>query len=236
MRGTPDRLFRTLGSSLIPLLALSAGSPAYAQAPDAALEPAPAPALSNPPPLLSSSSPNGEDDGASGEGHGSGKPRQFGAMFDLGVPDGTMLSFVFRPVEIARFHAGAGYNGISPGLRIGAALLPLGSGPSVSLDYGHYFEGDANGLVGDAAGDSALLEQIGYDYVSLRAGMELGGDRFTFFARGGISWMRMTIHQFESLIEPSGASANGTTTITVNEDPVLNAFVPSLQLGLIVQL
>jgi hypothetical protein len=160
-------------------------------------------------------------------------------MFDLGVPDGTMLSFVFRPVEIARFHAGAGYNGISPGLRIGAALLPLGWGPSVSLDYGHYFEGDANGLVGlvgDAAGDSALLEQVGYDYVSLRAGMELGGDRFTFFARGGVSWMRTTIHQFEALIEPSGVTANGTTTITVNEDPVLNAFVPSLQLGLIVQL
>lgn len=190
--------------------------------------------------MLLSSPPTSVDDGSPASGESSDKPRRFGAMFDLGIPDGTMLSFVFRPVDIARFHAGLGYNGISPGLRIGAALLPLGWGPSVSLDYGHYFEGDANGLVGLVAGsadeDSVLLEKIGYDYVSLRAGMELGGDRFTFFGRGGVSWMRTTIHEFEALIEPSGASANGNTTITVNEDPVLNAFVPSFQLGLIVQL
>lgn len=150
-----------------------------------------------------------------------------------------MLSFVLRPVDIARFHAGLGYNGISPGLRIGAALLPFGWGPSVSLDYGHYFEGDANGLAGlfaSADEGSALLERVGYDYVSLRAGMELGGDRFTFFTRGGISWVRTTIHELDSLLEPGGAITNGRTTITVNQDPVLNAFVPSLQLGLIVQL
>lgn len=180
------------------------------------------------------------EDSAPASGENPDEPRRFGAMFDLGVPDGTMLSFVFRPIDIARFHAGAGYNGISPGLRIGATLLPLGSGPSVDLDYGHYFEGNANGLVGLVSGsadeDSVLLEQVGYDYVSLRAGMELGGDRFTFFARGGISWMRTPIHEFEALIEPSGPSTNGRTTITVNEDPVLNVFVPSLQLGFIVQL
>jgi hypothetical protein len=212
---------------------------AYAQTSDAALAPAPGPALSDPPPMLLSSPPTSLDERAPTDGQSSEKSRRFGAMFDLGVPDGTMLSFVFRPVEIARFHAGAGYNGISPGLRIGAALLPLGSGPSLSLDYGHYFEGDANGLIGLLAAadeDNALLERVGYDYVSLRAGMELGGDRFTFFARGGISWVRTTIHEFATLIEPSTASTNGRTTITVNEDPVLNAFVPSLQLGFIVQL
>ena len=244
MRGTPDRIFRTLSSSLLGFLALSAGLPAaYAQTPDAALAPAPAsppgPALSDPPPMLLSSPPTSLEDRDSADVQSAEKPRRFGAMFDLGVPDGTMLSFVFRPLKLARFHAGVGYNGISPGLRIGAALLPLGWGPSVSLDYGHYFEGDANGLVGLFAAadeDNALLERVGYDYVSLRAGMELGGDRFTFFARGGISWMRTTIHEFAALIEPSAASTNGRTTITVSEDPVLNAFVPSLQLGFIVQL
>lgn len=240
MTGTPDRTFRTLSSSLLGLLALVAGLPvAHAQAPDAALAPPPAPALSNPPPMTLSGPPTMMEDRASAS-ESAKKPRRFGAMFDLGVPDGTMLSFVYRPVDIARFHAGAGYNGISPGLRIGAALLPLGWGPSVSLDYGHYFEGDANGLAGvfGASADegSVLLERVGYDFVSLRAGMELGGDRFTFFARGGISWLRTTIHEFDSLIEPSDADANGRTTITVNQDPVLNAFVPSLQLGLIVQL
>jgi hypothetical protein len=169
-------------------------------------------------------------------------PRKFGAMLDLGVPDGIMTSFVFRPLPQARVHAGLGYNGVSPGLRLGGEYLPFGWGPSVGLAYGHYFEGDANGLIGSIAGktdDAAeLLKSIGYDYVNLRVGMEFGGDRFTFFARGGISWLHMTIHHFDSLLDPpgSGGVANGTTTITITDDPVLNAFAPTLNLGLIVQL
>lgn len=168
------------------------------------------------------------------------KDRQFGAMLDLGVPDGTMLSFVYRPIRMARFHAGAGYNGISPGLRIGGAFLPFGAGPSISLDYGHYFEGDANGIIGMFGGDSregrVLLESVGYDFVNLRAGVDLGGDRFTFFARGGVSWVRTTIHQFDALLDPPDSSQSANTTITITEDPVLNLFAPSLQLGFIVHL
>ena len=195
-----------------------------------------APPLSAPPAMLLSDPATTEDSQPSERANGDA--RQFGAMFDLGVPDGTMLSFVYRPISLARLHAGAGYNGVSPGLRLGAALLPFGAGPSVSLDYGHYFEGDANGLaglVGNEKGSNVLLQRVGYDFVNLRAGMELGGDRFTFFARGGISWIRTTIHEFESLLTPSGDASNGNTSISVTEDPVLSAFVPSLQLGLIVQ-
>jgi hypothetical protein len=193
-------------------------------------------ALSDPPAMVLSDPATMEDSQPSGRA--SDKPRQFGAMFDLGVPDGTMLSFVYRPVSLARLHAGAGYNGVSPGLRLGAALLPFGDGPSISLDYGHYFEGDANGLAGlvGSKDDNVLLERVGYDFVNLRAGMELGGDRFTFFTRGGISWIRTTIHEFQSLLSPGDAPSNGNTSISVTQDPVLSAFVPSLQLGLIVQL
>ncbi len=189
--------------------------------------------------MLLSTPPTSADDAETAAEGSPDKPRMFGAMFDLGVPDGSMLSFVYRPLNIARFHAGAGYNGVSPGLRIGGALLPFGAGPSLSLDYGHYFEGDANGLAGLVAGPteegSVLLERVGYDFVSLRAGLELGGDRFTFFARGGVSWLRTTIHEFDALLD-EGDTNNGNTTISVSEDPILKAFVPSLQLGLIVQI
>jgi hypothetical protein len=169
-------------------------------------------------------------------------PRKYGAMLDVGLPDGIVTSFVFRPLPEARVHAGIGYNGISPGLRLGGEYLPFGWGPSLGLVYGHYFEGDANGLVGSFAGESdenakELLKSIGYDYVNLRVGMEFGGDRFTFFMRGGISWLHMTIHHMDALLEQSdGAATNGSTTITITEDPVLNAFAPTLNLGLIVQL
>jgi hypothetical protein len=168
-------------------------------------------------------------------------PRKYGVMLDVGAPDGIMTSFVFRPLAQARVHAGLGYNGVSAGLRMGGEYLPFGWGPSLGFAYGHYFEGDANGLVGAIAGDvddaEELLKSIGYDYLTLRVGMEFGGDRFTFFMRGGVSWVHMTIHHLDSLLEQDDDGvANGTTSIRITEDPVLNAFAPTLNLGFIVQL
>ena len=58
-----------------------------------------------------------------------------------------------------------------------------------------------------------------------------------FFTRAGLSWVHMTIHHLDSLLEPpDDGVANGNTTIRITEDPVLNAFAPTLNLGLIVQL
>lgn len=214
---------------------LSAAGAAHAQAPLAAVAPAEAPALGEPSPTVLSTPPTTvQDNGEATEGEAK-KPRMFGAMFDLGVPDGTTLSFVYRPIDIARLHAGLGYNGVSPGLRIGGEYLPFGWGPSIGIAYGHYFEGDANGIAsmfGDPGEASAVLDSVGYSYFALRAGMEFGGDRFTFFARGGISWISTTIHDLDAVMEPD-AESNMTISIA---DPELSALVPTLQLGMIVQL
>jgi hypothetical protein len=219
---------------------LGTASVAAAQTPQTALAPPP-PALpgATTQPMTLNAPPDSKEDSADAVDHHRAHPRKFGAMFDVGVPDGTMLSFVYRPIDLARFHAGAGYNGVSPGLRLGGALLPFGYGPSLSLEYGHYFEGDANGLVEKFTGPlkegNEVLERFGYDYVSMRAGIELGGDRFTFFARGGITWLRSTIHNLDSLLE-ANQDENSNTRIVVKQDPVVNAFAPSLNLGFIVQL
>ena len=211
-------------------------SPVAAPAPHA--EP-PAPVLGEPTPNVASTAPVGvTDDGTRSDVDGkSEKPRMFGAMFDIGVPDGTTLSFVYRPIDLARVHAGLSYNGVSPGLRIGGEFLPLGWGPSLGLAYGHYFEGDANGIAGMFGSidedSSKLLENVGYDYFAMRAGMEFGGDRFTFFARGGMTWLRTTIHELDAIIEPDPES---NTTIEVKKDPVLNAWAPTIQLGMIFQI
>lgn len=211
-------------------------SSAHAQTPQASTVQPPAPVLGEPTPTVVSATPASIEDGGSNV-DGEKKPRMFGAMFDIGVPDGTNLSFVYRPIDLARVHAGVGYNGVSPGLRIGGEFLPLGWGPSLGLAYGHYFEGDASGIAGmfgELDDDSSkLLENVGYSYFALRAGMEFGGDRFTFFARGGVTWLSTTIHELDTLIEPDGQS---NTTVTLKEDPVLNAFVPTLQFGMIVQI
>ncbi|HKO89688.1 MAG TPA: hypothetical protein VJU61_00955 [Polyangiaceae bacterium] len=240
---------RTASCSVLGAAALMGNlSEAHAQsvgadtAAETALAPAAPPLGDTGSPAVLSAPPVSYESGENGGQAPARPPRRFGAMLDLGVPDGIMTSFVFRPLPEARVHAGLGYNGVSPGLRLGGEYLPFGWGPSLGLAYGHYFEGDANGLVGSIAGEAddakELLKSIGYDYINLRVGMEFGGDRFTFFTRGGISWVHMTIHHFDSLLDQpgSGGVANGTTTITITEDPVLNAFAPTLNLGLIVQL
>jgi len=226
-----------LGASCLGISTLLVVSSAVAQSPQTSVAPPPAPLVAESTPAVLSAPPSGADDGSQAPDGAEKKPRMFGAMFDLGVPDGTNLSFVYRPISIARVHAGLGYNGVSPGLRIGGEYLPLGWGPSIGMAYGHYFEGDANGLAGmfGKPGDDAskLLENVGYSYFALRAGWEFGGDRFTFFTRAGMTWMSTTIHQLDEVIQPE---ENGNTTVRIAKDPELDAFVPTLQLGMIVQL
>jgi hypothetical protein len=175
---------------------------------------------------------------ASTEGEEGTKPGPFGVMFDVGVPDGIMLSGAYKPIKWARANLGLGYNGVSPGLRIGGALVPFGTGPFFSLDLGHYFGGDANGLVRTFSGDhdsSVVLEDVGYDYMNLRIGAEIGGDRFKFIVRGGFTFIRSTIHHLDTLINEE-TDPGSTTTVTVGEDPTLTGVAPSLDLGICVYL
>jgi hypothetical protein len=217
--------------------ALPEGGEAVAPADAAAGVPAAAPAAAPTPPVLSEPPTSSQDRGEAANG-GSDKPRMFGAMFDLGVPDGTTLSFVYRPIEIARVHAGLGYNGVSPGLRLGGEYIPFGWGPTLGLAYGHFFEGDATSLATMIGGEpseeaSQLLDSVGYSFFALRAGLEFGGDRFTFFGRAGVTWISSTIHDIDTLMQPDPGS---NTTVSMAEDPTLKAFVPTLQFGMIVQI
>jgi hypothetical protein len=239
-----SRFTEVVLSSGAGLLCLLAGiSNAAAQTPQVSTVPPPAPVLGEPMPTVATAPvATTPSIGVESSNDGSAdatekKPRMFGAMFDIGVPDGTTLSAVFRPIDLARVHAGVGYNGVSPGLRIGGEFLPLGWGPSLGLAYGHFFEGDASGVAGMFGkvddDTSKLLENVGYSFFALRAGMEFGGDRFTFFGRGGVTWISTTIHELNALIEPDPSS---NTTVNVAQDPVLHAVVPTLQFGMIVQI
>src|SRR5262252_2974445 len=92
-----------------------------------------------------------------------------GVMADVGLPDGA-----------------------------GASLLPFGWGPSLTVEGGHYFDGDANGLVRKFAGSgyqsSAVLERVGYDYANAHLGLDLGFRRVTFFVHAGMSFIRASVH------------------------------------------
>jgi hypothetical protein len=156
-----------------------------------------------------------------------------GLMVDAGIPDGAIGSLVVRPWQWVRAYGGGGSNSVSKGWRGGLSLVPFGAGPSVSVEYGHYSDGDANGLVrrlvsADFAG-SPLLDRIGYDYVNAHAGLDFGGKNVIFFIHGGISKVWAEIHNLNQAIKSSGS-----TTVEVSADPKVTVVGSSFKVGLIV--
>lgn len=158
-----------------------------------------------------------------------------GLMVGAGVPDGATGSVVYRPFSWVRGEAGLSYNMISKGVRAGVSLLPFGSGPSGTLEAGHYFNGNANGIARSIAGagfhDSAILQSVGYDYVNAHLGLDFGTRRVVFFLHGGMSYIRATVHNVNEQIASSTGSSN--TTVSFGQDPTVRVVTPSAKLGLI---
>lgn len=157
-----------------------------------------------------------------------------GAMVDVGVPDGLIGSLVVRPWKWLRLYGGAGNNSVSTGWRGGFALLPLGSGPCIAVEYGGYGQGDANGLVrsmtGGDFGGSPLLQRLAYQYANAHVGLEFGGKHFTFFVHGGVSRVWAQLHGSSGTLTDTGTD----TVVQVSSDPKIKAFGSSLKIGLIV--
>jgi hypothetical protein len=161
-----------------------------------------------------------------------------GLMADAGLPDGFMASLAIRPVQYLRLHAGAGSNTTSPGFRAGLTVLPLGTGPSLNLEVGHYLDGDANGLVRRFVGGlgkfSTYVNRLNYTFANAHAGLDVGKKDFTFFVHGGFTFLRARLRDVQP--PPDTVTSTGRTSITFNEDPIVRMFTPSMKVGLIVYL
>jgi hypothetical protein len=159
-----------------------------------------------------------------------------GVMADVGVPDGLMGSLVVRPLKWVRAAGGGGTNSISRGWRTGVTLLPFGAGPSVSLEYGQYQDGDANGLaktfLGKGFDGSPTLERVGYEFMNAHLGLDFGSRNVVFFIHGGVTMLRGQIHNLDAATRDAGAT--GTTEVVVRQDPHFKAVGPSVKLGLLV--
>ena len=164
---------------------------------------------------------------------------RIGAMADVGLPDGATASIVVRPIRALRLHAGVSHNMISLGERVGLTWVPLSwwASPTLSVEYGHYAEGNANPLartvIGDATFKSAILERVGYDYANAHLGLELGRKWFTFYIHGGMSRITGTVHNISA---ETMTGAEGTTTVTFSKDPSLKLWGPSARIGFVVYL
>jgi hypothetical protein len=157
-----------------------------------------------------------------------------GVMADVGLPDGAIGSLVVRPWQWFRVYGGGGSNSVSNGWRGGFSLLPFGAGPSLSLEYGHYNDGDANGLVrrmvsGEFKG-SSLLDKVGYDYANAHVGLDFGGKNVIFYVHGGVSRVWAQLHGVNDALGNSGSS----TVVSVTQDPKVTVTGSSLKIGLIV--
>jgi hypothetical protein len=158
-----------------------------------------------------------------------------GLGIDLGVsgvlPDAGLL-LALRPYRWAHGQLGPGYNGIALGIRGGVTLIsPIAFPLSVTLEGGHYFEGDANRVVhwfNSETKSVASLRHFSYDYLNLLGGLVIEGRRFSFYVRGGVTWMRSTVANL-------GQSVNEAAQVDLQAaDLKIHYRGPSAKLGLIV--
>lgn len=182
-----------------------------------------------------------QDSGEPAGSDGDESLKSLGLMLDGGLPDGAMLSAVYRPLSWVRLHGGGGSNTVSVGLRAGVALIPFGIGPSLTVEAGHYFEGNANGVAATMAGpsyeDTAVLDRVGYDFANAHLGLDFGRETFVFYIHGGMSYIRTQLHQINELLAEQGANdADSSTTLAINGDPTISGFMPSFKLGIVTYL
>src|SRR5258705_5328098 len=78
--------------------------------------------------------------------------RRFGLLVDAGVPGGAGLAAMFRPWRFLRAEGGVNWNTVSFGLRGGVTVIPFewGVTPTLHLEGGHFFDGDASRFTSNA--------------------------------------------------------------------------------------
>lgn len=157
----------------------------------------------------------------------------FGISLDAGVPSGLGVSAVVRPLPWLRVHGGGATNGAGFGIRGGIGLAPVQwfLTPTLNLQAGHFFEGDARGIASKFIllpdyGDEAL-KRLNYTYFNAHLGLEIGSQSgFAFFLRGGPSWIRSKVHGLEGALNRDADGISFTAT-----DPTISGVIPSAELG-----
>lgn len=161
----------------------------------------------------------------------------WGANMDIGLPDGVMAGLVARPWPYGRAHVSAGTNGVSMGLRGGLVLrMPNLVSPALSVEAGHYFDGNANRLANMFGGhDSPLAKSVGYQFVNFHVGLEIGSRRSSFFIHGGMSYVHSVLHHANDAMATNGPT-DANTFVSVQSDPQVVLWLPSVKLGFILYL
>lgn len=146
--------------------------------------------------------------------------RWLGVQLDVGVPDGAALGLVVRPrVEWLRLELAGTYNGLAPGMRLGATLDPVSFGiaPTLTAEAGFAMQGTVP--------DRSDLPSLGYDYLNLHLGVEFGKrDYWRFFVHAGPSFVHASTENFSSI-------TSGAHDLQLGEPTADAWLLPTAKLG-----
>jgi hypothetical protein len=159
--------------------------------------------------------------------------RHFGLLVDGGVPGGAGLAGMFRPWHFLRVEGGLNWNYLSLGLRGGVTVIPFewGVTPTLHLEGGHFFPSNASRFT-DSAGAKILLGRVPEDYLSASLGLEFGSQqRFVFFLRAGLSWIRTEARNLAQAITANDPSSTTKPKSAGNVSLLLQ--VPTVSLGVL---
>jgi hypothetical protein len=162
---------------------------------------------------------------------------------DAGLPDGAIASLVLRPASWLRFAAGAGTNSAAAGLRGGVSIVPFATGPSLTLEVGHYLDGPVNSVVQAFVGGigrvSEYVRRMNYTFANAHTGIDVGNRDFTFYVHGGLTYVHAVLRELDVAdlqLNPGVRPAEGTTTVRINTDPEIRLVTPSVKIGFVVYL
>jgi hypothetical protein len=156
-----------------------------------------------------------------------------GAGLDLGfsgpLPDlGVMVAY--EPYRFLRVAGGLDHNLIGVGVKGDLTIInPYVVPVSLTAEFGHFFEADANSLVKKVKSkqkDVPSLKKVGYDYTNLLLGFEAGSRLVRFYIRGGTSFLRAQANDFQQSL----MAAN--VTVSRASDPKISYQGPVFKLGL----
>jgi hypothetical protein len=156
-----------------------------------------------------------------------------GAGLDLGVsgplPDIGILA-AYEPYRFARVAAGLDHNFVGLGIKGDLTLInPFVVPVSLTAEFGHFFETDANGVVKKFAkkqkDDVASLKKVGYDYTNLLLGFEAGSQMTRFYVRVGTSFVRARASDFQQTLQMNNVMVSRAS------DPKISYQGPTFKLG-----
>ncbi len=159
--------------------------------------------------------------------------RVFGVATDVGMPDGLNLGLVVAPADWVRLGASVGTNSASLDYRGGLSLIPMGWGPSFSLEVGHCNTAATTGVIRTfftvPAWVQPYVQQLGYTYVNAHVGFDYRLGRVTLYVHGGYSYLAGTVRSPSPVVVDSTTN----TTIKIVQDGKVSAYTLSAKVGII---